>query len=156
MTKAIVEKNKSLTLVYVFSITLFLLNTFFSHCYAGEIVAIVNKKNNVSSLTISDLQQLFKGKRKKWEDGESVILILPPFNSEAMKFLANNVFKRRSAHAVLKFYLKAVFQQKFAFPPTSSLDSVSEVSEILGSITLVDSNQVGSTDRVKIIRVSGL
>ena len=49
--------------------------------HAKEIVVIVNKKNSVSSLSLRELQKIFLGKKKIWEDGENITLFLPPAKS---------------------------------------------------------------------------
>ncbi len=125
--------------------------------FAGGVVAIVNKANPVASLSISDLQELFKGKKKEWDNGEPVVLYLPPASSEAMTSLAKNVFKKNGAAGVSKFYLKAIFQQKFTDPPESSGnagDSVANVSGDPGAITLIEADKASGD--VKVIKVGGL
>ena len=127
-----------------------------SMAYAGETVVIVNKTNEVSSLSISDLQALFKGKKKFWGNGKPVILFLPPVDSESMTTLTKKVFKKNSVVGVSKYYLKAIFQQKFATPPeslTSDDEAASNISGELGGIALVEAGNVEVG--VKVIKIDG-
>lgn len=148
---------------YFFAICLNVLSLFLSQSsslsYAGNIVAIVNKDNPVSSLAVKDLENLYKGKKKQWVGGQEVVLFLPPSKSEAMKTLASKVFKKGSALAVSKFYLKAVFQQKFAAPPQSvsgAEDAAETVAGEPGGIALVDSSEITDKSSIKIIKIDGL
>ncbi|MBI5427471.1 MAG: substrate-binding domain-containing protein [Nitrospinae bacterium] len=124
--------------------------------YAGEIVVIVNKGNKTSNLSMQDLQQIYQGGKKSWEGGESITLFLPPAKGEAMKALASKVFSMGDASGVSKFYLKAVFQQKFSSPPKSTDNSVAEVSATPGGIAIIDTAEAGDTGPVKVIKVGGL
>ncbi len=126
---------------------------------AGDLVVIVNKDNGVSSLALKDLAKLYKGKTKQWSGGEEVILFLPDAKSKAMLGLAKNVFKRKNGLAVSKFYLKAVFQQKFASPPqkvANAEEAISAVADEAGGIAIVDVGEISDKSAIKIIQVDGL
>jgi ABC-type phosphate transport system substrate-binding protein len=126
---------------------------------AGDIVVIVNKDNSVSSLTLKDLTLFYKGKTKEWSGGEEVVLFLPDPKSKAMQALATNVFKKKNALGVAKFYLTAVFQQKFSSPPqkvSSTDEAVGVVADEVGAIAVVDSGEVSDKSSIKILKVSGL
>ena len=127
--------------------------------YAGDLVAIVNKDNSVSSLDLKTLEKLYKGKMKHWSGGEDVILFLPDAKSKAMQGLAKNVFKRKNGLAVSKFYLKAVFQQKFASPPQkveNAEEAISSVTDEAGGIAIVDAGEISDKSAIKVIKVDGL
>ncbi len=124
--------------------------------YAGEIVAIVNINNKVSILSLRDLRLIYQGSKKSWNGGEGITLFLPPPKSEAMKALASNVFNVDGPGAVAKFYLRAVYQEKFASPPKTSDNAVADVAATLGGIAIVDASEIGDNDSVKVVRVGGL
>jgi ABC-type phosphate transport system substrate-binding protein len=126
---------------------------------AGDIVAIVNKDNGVSALTLKDLTNLYKGKTKTWSGGEEVVLFLPDAKSKAMQALAANVFKKKNGLGVSKFYLKAVFQQKFASPPQkagSTDEAIESVADATGGIAIVDAGEISDKSSIKILKVGGL
>ncbi|MBI4384615.1 MAG: substrate-binding domain-containing protein [Nitrospinae bacterium] len=128
-------------------------------CHAGQIVVILNKNNNVAHLSIDDLQSIFEGRKKSWDGGETVVLILPPPKSEAMNTLAAKVFKKSDPADVARFYLKAIFQQVFVYPPKSAgttEKAVAEVSQNEGAIAVVDAGEIDDKKSVRIIKVNGL
>lgn len=123
---------------------------------AGEIVAIVNKSQTVSHLSIKDLQLIYKGKKKTWDNGESIVLCLPPFGSEPMDFLVHRVFRINSEAEVSGFYLQAVFQQVFVNPPKSYVDArfaAFDVATIPGAIAIVDRDELPPDADVKIVQM---
>lgn len=124
-------------------------------CFSGKIVVVVNSENGVSSLSIGDLRKLFKGEKKIWNDGTPVRLFLPSMESEAMEKLMKKILRKNKPSEVTRFYLRAVFQQKFASPPRYYPDPVLAVSSTPGGICLVDSSEIRG-DEVKIIPVDGL
>lgn len=121
-------------------------------------MAIVNKGNNTGDLSARDVLMIYEGKKKSWDNGEAINLLLPPSNSESMKILTEKIFKFSSEADVSKFYLKAVFQQKFATPPksvTSANDAVTEIVVSPGAIAIVDAAEVSDKSKVKILKISG-
>lgn len=124
--------------------------------YAGEIVVIVNINNKVPLLSLRDLRLIYQGSKKNWDGGEGITLFLPSPKSEAMKALASNVFNVDGAGAVSKFYLRAVYQEKFAFPPKISESPVADVGATPGGIAIVDEMDVAENNSVRVIRVGGL
>ncbi len=126
---------------------------------AGDIVAIVNKDNGVSSLTLKNLADFYKGKTKQWSGGEEVVLFLPDAKSKAMQALATHVFKKKNGLGVSKFYLKAVFQQKFSSPPqkvSNTSEAVESVADSAGGIAIVDAGEISDKSSIKILKVGGL
>ncbi|MFQ5444013.1 MAG: hypothetical protein ACE5EK_05280 [Nitrospinales bacterium] len=121
--------------------------------FGGEMVAIINKGNPVTELSKKDLQHYFKGKKKTWENGEPVILFLPKIKSAPMKWLAKNIFKKKKSGAVLKFYLKAVFQQKFADPPAAPNDPVLEVAAVPGGLAVVDTDTTKNQPGIRVLKI---
>jgi hypothetical protein len=126
-------------------------------CGASEVVVIVNKDQNISSLSLIELQYIYRGDKKKWESGERIVLFLPPENSEAMKFLIEKVLVKRNKEDLAKYYLKMIFQQKIIVPPeptSSTNETVWRVSSDFGGIAIVDKKDLPENKLVTIIEVS--
>jgi len=123
---------------------------------SGEVVAIVNKSQTVTHLSIKDLQLIYKGKRKTWDNGENIVLFLPPFGSEPMNFLVQRVFRINSEAEISGFYLQAVFQQVFVNPPKSYPDerfAVFDVASSPGAIAIVEREKLPPNADVKIVEM---
>lgn len=129
------------------------------YSYAGEIVAIVNPNNPLEHLDLNELKNIYKGEVKYWESGERVVLFLPPASSEPMNALTTKVFRKKNSKAVFKFYLKAIFQQKFNAPPksaTSTISAISSVASAPGGIAIVDRSEIPDSSQIKTLPVDGL
>ena len=50
--------------------------TFLTPCFAHHMAVVVNKDNNVGTLTAAHLSRIFRAEIKKWPDGKAVILVL--------------------------------------------------------------------------------
>ncbi len=125
-------------------------------CSAGEVVVIVNKNQNVSHLSLSDMQYFYKGDKIKWADNERVVLFLPPPDSDAAKFLVEKILTLRSHAEISKFYLHAIFQQKIVVPPEPTLsvkDAVRRVSSTPGGVAIVDKEDLAESSSVTIIEL---
>ncbi len=124
--------------------------------YAGNVQVLVHKDNAVSTMTRRDLRRLFQVNKKQWDDGDQVILLLPPADSEAMAFLVKNVFKVKNVSAVSMFYLKAAFQQKLTRAPAATLsteDAVRKIAALRGAVTLVDAGTVQTPAGVRLVSI---
>jgi len=126
--------------------------------FSGEIVAIVNKKNGLEHLYLKDLKNIYKGEVKYWKGGERVVLFLPPAGTESMKVLTTKVFRKKKSRDIFKFYLKAIFQQKFYTPPKSvknTVNAVNIIASLPGGIAIVDISEIPDSSQVKTIHVEG-
>ena len=107
------RKNNNIISLLLSSVFLVFMFSFLSQgtISAEETVMIVNQHNNVVELTLRDLERLYKGNKKKWDNGELVELFLPVPGSDEMKKMLVNVFRMKSEADVAKFYLKSIFYQ---------------------------------------------
>jgi ABC-type phosphate transport system substrate-binding protein len=123
---------------------------------AAEVVAIANVKNPISSLTVIDLRKMYKGKRLKWSHGENIKLFLPPSKSAEMKTILQKVFRFKSEVQISKFYVKAIFQQKFVRLPEATNgmnESILKVAQNPGGIALIDLKETEAKEDIKLIRI---
>ncbi len=128
--------------------------SFLSPAEREEIVVIVNKKNNVSSLTLNQLKSLYKEQKKTWPNGEIVTLYLPSADSDEFLWLARNVFLKKSPASVIQFYMKGLNRNKLKMPATS-INSILDVSRIAGSIAIIKAGETEGHDSIKIITING-
>ncbi len=136
---------------------LFLLSfAFHTSSVKAETAVLLNKNNSVLSLSLNQVKRIFKGKTKYWNNGEQVVIFLPEVGTLSLDAVIKNVFHKINPSAVSKFYLKAVFQQKFAMPPHITTDPITDISTTKGGITIIDTNEVSTNNTVKILRVDGL
>ena len=135
---------------------------FFSMVFANagqtspEVLVIVNKNQNISRITYSELRDIYMGKRKFWENGEKIVLFLPPPGSVPMDILVKKVFKKKTVAEVSKFYLKAIFQQVFpVLPrPLTAGGAVASITSNPGGITIVESSDSISVGKVNIVQLT--
>ena len=132
--------------------------TFFSVgvSFADNLVVIVHKDLNISGLTYNELSLIYKGRKKFWEDGQKIVLFLPPYDSEEMQVLTTKIFKKSNKSDVSKFYLEAIFQQNFTQPPKSfrnPKDAFLQISNATGGIGIVMSNSVSDENLIKVIPI---
>ncbi len=122
----------------------------------NRIVVIVNKQNNVSSLSLRELKSIYKGHHKIWSNGEVVTLYLPPLGSDAHSWFLKNIFQNSSPVAVPQFYMGGLIRNEFTKIPETSTNSVSDVSRIAGSIAIVKFGEIKDNNSIKIVPVDGI
>ena len=61
-------------------------------CVARDIAIIVDKTNNTSALTVSDLSKIMKTTTKTWPDGKKVVIFLSDPHSPDMKLVFQKVY----------------------------------------------------------------
>ncbi len=120
-----------------------------------KIVVIINRNNNISSLTLNQLKSLYKERKKTWSNGEDVTLYLPLPNSDAFLWLTRKVFLEKSVTSVMQFYMKGLNSNKLKIPVTP-LNSVLDVSRKNGAIAIVKAGEIEGNDAVKIISIKGM
>jgi hypothetical protein len=135
--------------------TILLKKSVLSPAERRQIVVIVNKRNKVSSLTLSELKSLYKGYQKTWPNGETVTLYLPLVNSEAHLWLTQNVFLKKTSTAVTQFYMRGLNRYHFTTMPKTSTNSISDVSHIVGGIAIVTLGEIEGHDAIKIVSIKG-
>ncbi len=142
----------------LFLVVLILFSLGEGYGYTGEIVAIVNPNNPLEHLDLNELKNIYKGDVKYWESGERVVLFLPPVSSEPMNVLTTKVFRKKNSKDIFKFYLKAIFQQKFNAPPKSATNTINAINSVVsapGGIAIVDTSEISDSSQIKIIHVDG-
>jgi len=50
--------------------------TFLTPCFAHHMAVVVNKENNVGTVSATHLSRIFRSEIKKWPDGKNVVLVL--------------------------------------------------------------------------------
>lgn len=126
--------------------------------FPGEIVTIVNQNNALDHLDLKDLENIYKGEVKYWKGGARVVLFLPPAGTGSMKVLTTKVFRKKNSKDIFKFYLKAIFQQKFNAPPksvTNTENVINRIASIPGGIAIVDASEIPDSSQIKTIHVDG-
>jgi ABC-type phosphate transport system substrate-binding protein len=117
-------------------------------CFAHHMAVVVNKENNVGTVTAVHLSRIFRAEIKKWPDGKSVILVLhrkSPGETETLERLnkmTDSEWKARmSAHK----------------DSIVIVDSDAEVLKIVqstpGAIGFVDVRSIDNT--INVVRVDG-
>lgn len=126
---------------------------------ASEFVAIVNFKNPVSTMSVSDLRDLFLVNQQKWPGGARVMPILPPSGSPALNKLLSKVFLMTGEDELSMYYMAAIFQQKITEVPRSGVPAaaieVTAANE--GAVAFVPRSALqGRRSLFKVIEVKGL
>jgi ABC-type phosphate transport system substrate-binding protein len=125
----------------------------------AELVVIVHASNPVPSLSLRDVERIYRAIRTRWSDGTPIQPYLPPRGSAASLALATRVFRLQSEVAVARYYLRAIFEQRIARPPprsSGSADAVRLVSSDAGGLAIVERNEVDESRGVRILAVEGL
>ena len=117
-------------------------------CFAHHMAVVVNKENNVGTVTAVHLSRIFRAEIKKWPDGKSVILVLhkkSPGETETLERL------NKMSEAEWKALLAAHKDS------TVVVDSDAEVLKIVqstpGAIGFVDVRSIDNT--INVVRVDG-
>jgi hypothetical protein len=126
---------------------------------ADSVVAIVNAENPATEITIHELRLMYALYRRTWEGGARVVLVLPVEGTEAIRFLAESVFRRNNPADVGRYYVQAVFQQRIVrAPPSLPLNSaIALVSNEEGAIALVETARAAravANARVRVLPIS--
>src|ERR1022692_4007643 len=58
------------------AVLLAFLLTFLTPCFAHHMAVVVNKENNVGTLSATHLSRIFRSEIKKWPDGKTIVLVL--------------------------------------------------------------------------------
>ncbi len=152
-------KNCNFNLKFLFLWFFVLLNVTFlvAESCSAETIAIISNNQNVSQLSLSELRNIYMGKKKNWSNGERIVLFLPPSGSQTMVFLTKKVFKTDKEVNISKFYLKAIFRQTFSTPPKSILDAEEAILEIIanpGGIAIIDSRELSPGSQINIVKLT--
>jgi len=117
-------------------------------CFAHHMAVVVNKENNVGTVTAVHLSRIFRAEIKKWPDGKSVIIVLQK-NSAGETETLEHLNKMSDAEWKA---LVAAHKDSIVIA-----DSDAEVLKIVqstpGAIGFVDVRSIDNT--INVVRVDG-
>jgi ABC-type phosphate transport system substrate-binding protein len=122
--------------------------TFLTPCFAHHMAVVVNKDNQVGTVTAAHLSRIFRSEIKKWPDGKAVVLVLHKDSAGETETLERlNKMTDGEWKALIAAHKDSIIVA----------DSDAEVLKIVestpGAIGLVDVRSVDST--INVIRVDG-
>jgi ABC-type phosphate transport system substrate-binding protein len=122
--------------------------SFLTPCFAHHMAVVVNKDNQVETVTAAHLGRIFRSEIKKWPDGKAVVLVLHKDSSgEAETLQRLNKMSAAEWKALMADHKDSI----------SLADSDAEVLKIVqstpGAIGLVDVRSVDNT--IRVVRVDG-
>ena len=122
--------------------------SFLTPCFAHHMAVVVNKDNQVETVTAAHLGRIFRSEIKKWPDGKAVVLVLHKDSSgEAETLQRLNRMSAAEWKALMADHKDSI----------SLADSDAEVLKIVqstpGAIGLVDVRSVDNT--IRVVRVDG-
>ncbi|MBY0413692.1 MAG: hypothetical protein K2Q18_05985 [Bdellovibrionales bacterium] len=123
------------TLILSLVLTLFCLRA-----YAFDLDIIVNEKNTLTSITVSELQNYFTKKSRTWPNGDAVRFFDQRDDNESRKLFLSKFIKKTPREVELYWIGEKIYTGNIA-PIQISSDSmmVSMVSRFPGGIGYVDS-----------------
>ena len=121
----------------------------------AEVVAIVHPQNPAETMTLTEVRLLFSLYRRSWVGGVRVSLSLPEAGTPAMRFLSDEVFRKRYQEGILYYYRTAVFQHRIAIlPPTNASRAATRfVRSEPGAIALIERSQIDDAGGLQIIQI---
>jgi ABC-type phosphate transport system substrate-binding protein len=122
--------------------------TFLTPCFAHHMAVVVNKDNQVGTVTAAHLSRIFRSEIKKWPDGKAVVLVLHKDSAGETETLERlNKMTDGEWKALIAAHKDSIIVA----------DSDAEVLKIVestpGAIGLVDVRSVDGT--INVIRVDG-
>jgi ABC-type phosphate transport system substrate-binding protein len=122
--------------------------TFLTPCFAHHMAVVVNKDNNVGTVTAAHLSRIFRSEVKKWPDGKTVILVLHKDSAGETETLQHlNKMNDSEWKALIAAHKDSIVMT----------DSDAEVLKIVqstpGAIGFVDVRSVDNT--ITVVRVDG-
>ncbi len=128
---------------------LLLLSAILGASEAKQLAVIVDKTNNVSSMTAVDLTKMFKFDSHKWPDGRNVVVVLRDPTSPEMQTAIQKLYHMQPEEfkALLAAHSTAVVIVH------SEEDLLRSVQSIPGAVGLVDVYSINS--RVNVLKVDG-
>jgi ABC-type phosphate transport system substrate-binding protein len=122
--------------------------TFLTPCFAHHMAVVVNKDNQVGTVTAAHLSRIFRSEIRKWPDGKAVVLVLHKDSAGETETLERlNKMTDGEWKALIAAHKDSII----------TADSDAEVLKIVestpGAVGLVDVRSVDST--INVIRVDG-
>jgi ABC-type phosphate transport system substrate-binding protein len=130
------------------AVLLAFLLTFLTPCFAHHMAVVVNKENNVGTLSATHLSRIFRSEIKKWPDGKTVVLVLHKDSTgetETMERL--NKMSDSEWKALIAAHKDSIVMAD------SDADVLKIVQSTPGAVGLVDVRSVDNT--ISVIRVDG-
>jgi ABC-type phosphate transport system substrate-binding protein len=120
-----------------------------ARCEAKQIAVIVNKDNNVGSLTTADLSKVFKFDKGKWPDGRTIVLVLRDPSTPEMRTAIEKLYHMQPEEfrALLAAHSSAVIVAK------TEEELLRIVATTHGAVGLVDVFSI--TSKVNVVKVDG-
>jgi ABC-type phosphate transport system substrate-binding protein len=105
---------------------------------------VIGNKTGMNSVSLKELQKIFKGKYTNWRNGEAVTIVLPSPKTNNAEFVAKIIYQT-SVPSMQKYWLSLVFQGRFSPPifTDSDLETLQQVQKLSGAIGIVDKDATG-------------
>ena len=116
---------------------------------AKQLAVIVDKANNVSSMTAVDLTKMFKFDSHKWPDGRNVVVVLYDPTSPEMQTAIQKLYHMQPE----EFKVLLAAHQSAVVIVHSEDELLKSVQSIPGAVGLVDVYSINS--RVNVLKVDG-
>jgi ABC-type phosphate transport system substrate-binding protein len=130
------------------AVLLTFLLTFLTPCFAHHMAVVVNKENNVGTVTAAHLSRIFRSEIKKWPDGKSVILVLHKDSAGETETLEHlNKMSDSEWKALIAAHKDSIVMAD------SDADLLKIVQSTPGAIGLIDVRSVDNT--INVVRVGG-
>lgn len=121
----------------------------------AEMVVIVNKDNPLATISKADIEMIYLGKKKQFQNGLPAVPVdLPADFPLRREFFANVLGKGEDSYRL--YWVRMIFSGKGQPPLTLGAEdeAVRFVSQNKGGIAFVDSG--GITSGVKVVSISGM
>jgi ABC-type phosphate transport system substrate-binding protein len=122
--------------------------TFLTPCFAHHMAVVVNKDNNVGTLTAAHLSRIFRAGIKKWPDGKAVILVLHKNSAGETETL-----ERLNKMSDSEWKTLIAAHKGSLVMAGSDAEVLKIVQSTAGAIGLVDVRSVDNT--INVVRVDG-
>jgi ABC-type phosphate transport system substrate-binding protein len=130
------------------AVLLTFLLTFLTPCFAHHMAVVVNKENNVGTVSAAHLSRIFRSEIKKWPDGKSVILVLHKDSAGETETLEHlNKMSDSEWKALIAAHKDSIVVAD------SDADLLKIVQSTPGAIGLIDVRSVDNT--INVVRVGG-
>ncbi len=119
-----------------------------------EEFVLIGNSTGLKEIKGSDVVRIFKGQQSSWNNGNSVIIVLPSTSSAPSEKVAKLIFNANSS-AMQKYWLGLVFQGR-ANPPfffDTSEELIKFVQRTPGSVALLPINHKEILDSDLIIQI---
>ena len=122
--------------------------TFLTPCFAHHMAVVVNKENNVGTVSAAHLSRIFRSEVKKWPDGKNVILVLHKDSAGETETLERlNKMSDSEWKALIAAHKDSIILAD------SDADVLKIVQSTSGAVGLVDVRSVDNT--INVVRVDG-